>query len=350
LSGDPDSSNPAARAPLALDTCERGGGNSAVRSGQNPAKFMEKVGRPEKVTVVVVTYIPFLAGYFAEALPVLELCLGSLRRNTQEPYDLFVFDNASAPEVVSDLVRRHAEGGIDYLFLSDRNLGKGGAWDIAFQAAPGEVIAYADGDVYFHPEWLSQGLAILETFPRVGMVSSRPLRTHPDLLGAGLRWAEGNAEVELERGSFIPWEIFREHDVNLGQPEEDVRRMYDETEDIRLRYRGEEAFVGAVHWQFVAHKETLCKVLPLSLDRPMGQVRTLDERLDQAGYLRLMTSAPLVRHLGNSVPGDLRSEAGSSRPDHPSARRRRRWPLDWGPVRRGLLAVHNQIFRWYFRD
>jgi hypothetical protein len=318
-----------------------------MRSGQNPAKFIERVGRPERVTVVVVTYIPFLAGYFTEALDVLKLCLGSLRATTPEPYDLFVFDNASAPEVVAHLVQQQASGEIDYLFLSEKNLGKGGAWDIAFPAAPGEIVAYADGDVYFRPGWLAEALAILEAYPRAGMVSSRPLRTKPELMGATMRWADGDREVEVQRGSFIPWEVFREHDVALGQEEEDVRRRYQETEDIRLRYRGVEAFVGAVHWQFVARKEALRTALPLSLDRPMGQVRELDERLDSAGFLRLMTTEPLVRHMGNSVPAELR--AGTERPRPRSAGRRRLF-LDWPPVRRGLLALHHQIFRWYFRD
>ena len=70
-----------------------------MRTGQNPAKFIDQVGRPERITVAVVTYLPFLAGYFTEGLPVLQLCLESLRRNTAEAFDLMVFDNGSAPEV-----------------------------------------------------------------------------------------------------------------------------------------------------------------------------------------------------------------------------------------------------------
>jgi hypothetical protein len=180
------------------------------------------------------------------------------------------------------------------------------------------------------------------------MVSSRPLRTDPDLFRATLRWAAGNSEVEVERGSYIPWEVFREHDVNLGQPEAAVRQRYLGTEDVRLRYHGAEAMAGAVHWQFVGKKAVLVQPLPLSLSRPMGQVRTLDERLDEAGYLRLMTTLPLVRHMGNTVPADLSAPAGSARSFTSSSGRRYRL-LDWDPVRRVLLAIHNQIFRWYFR-
>jgi len=320
-----------------------------MRTGQNPAKFIDKVGRPERITVAVVTYIPFLAGYFAEGLQVLQLCLDSLRRNTEEPFDLLVFDNGSAAEVVSYLEASHARNEIDFLVLSGTNLGKGGAWDFVFAAAPGEIVAYADGDVSFETGWLTRALAILEPFPRVGMVSSRPLRTDPALSGASLRWAETDPEATLERGTFISWETFREHDLNLGQPEHDVRQRFEDTQDVRLRYRGAQALIGAVHWQFVARKDVLTTLLPLSLDRPMGQVRALDARLNDAGYLRLMTTEPLVRHLGNVVPQEHRAAMGLARLRVPSGGRRVAWFLEWPPVRRFLLGVHNRIFRWYFR-
>ena len=318
-----------------------------MRSGQNPAKFIDDVARPEKVTVVVVTYLPFLAGYFAEGLEVLHVCLNSVRRNTDTPFDLMVFDNGSAPEVVADLLEARARGEIDYLLLSRKNLGKGGAWDIALAGAPGEILAYADGDVYFHPGWLPSAMRLLDTFPKVGMVSSRPMRTDPALFGSTLRWADSDAEVQVERGQFIPWETVREHDVNLGQPEADVRRRYEQTEDVRLRYGGAEALVGAVHWQFIGRKDVLRQFLPLSLERPMGQVRTLDARLDAVGYLRLMTPEARVRHMGNTVPPDLKAASGSMARPRRSAPS---WLLRWGPVRRLLLGVHNQIFRWYFRS
>jgi glycosyltransferase involved in cell wall biosynthesis len=321
-----------------------------MRTGQNPAKFVEKVGRPERITVAVVTYLPFLAGYFAEGLPVLQICLDSLRRNTEEPFDLMVFDNGSAPEVVSYLETCQARNEIDFLVLSRTNLGKGGAWDFIFAAAPGEIIAYADGDVAFEAGWLTRSLVLLETFPQVGMVSARSLRTDATLSSAGLRWEETDQEATLERGRFIAWESFREHDVNLGQPEDEVRRRFEETEDVKVRYRGAEALVGAVHWQFIARKDVLRTLLPLSLDRPMGQVRALDARLNDAGYLRLMTTEPFVRHLGNTVPQEHRALVGLGPLAAPSTSRRVNRFLDWPPVRRFLLGVHHRIFRWYFRS
>ena len=69
------------------------------RKGQNPAKKIEKVAKPERVTVALITYIPFLHGYYQHSLDVLEVCLDSILANTTFPYDVLVFDNASCPEV-----------------------------------------------------------------------------------------------------------------------------------------------------------------------------------------------------------------------------------------------------------
>ena len=51
--------------------------------------------------------------------------------------------------------RPQSQGRIQYLMLSQHNLGKGGAWNMIFQAAPGEWLAYTDCDaLFFDPGWL----------------------------------------------------------------------------------------------------------------------------------------------------------------------------------------------------
>ena len=79
-----------------------------------------------------------------------------------------IFDNGSCEEVQDFLLNEFRNHTIQYLILSEKNLGKGGAWNIIFDAAPGEFIAYADSDVYFHENWLDESLKIMQTFPNVG--------------------------------------------------------------------------------------------------------------------------------------------------------------------------------------
>ena len=164
-----------------------------MRKGQNPAKFVKDVARPERITVALLNYIPFLSGFYAETLDVLKVSLESMRKDAGLPFDLMVFDNGSCPEVRDFLVKEKEEGRIQYLILSEKNMGKGGAWNVMLAGAPGEIIAYTDSDVLFSPNWLSRSVEILETFPNVGMVTARPFRTPPEFyrihaqVGAGER-------------------------------------------------------------------------------------------------------------------------------------------------------------------
>ena len=125
-----------------------------MRKGQNPAKFINRVAKPERITVAVLNYIPFLSGFYAQTLDVLKTCLGSIWAHTDLHYDLLVFDNGSCQEAVDFLLNAQDEGKIQYLILAEKNQGKGGAWNIILNAAPGEIIAYTDNDSYFYPVWL----------------------------------------------------------------------------------------------------------------------------------------------------------------------------------------------------
>ena len=329
-----------------------------MRKGQNPAKFVKDVAKPERITVALLNYIPFLSGFYAETLEVLKVSLESMRKDAGLPFDLMVFDNGSCAEVRDFLVKEKEEGRIQYLILSEKNMGKGGAWNVMLVGAPGEIIAYTDSDVLFSPKWLSRSVEILETFPNVGMVTARPFRTPPEFYESTLKWARENAK--LEEGQFIPWETFLEFNLSLGQTEEENRKVYAETRDWRLTYRPERsgaqskdvtAMVGASHWQFTAYKSSLKQFLPFDMDKPMGQVRQLDKRMNDAGLLRLMVPDPLAMKMSNTR-GYLRGELGKERGKTSSPKGKKeglgKRVLEVGVVKKILLAVYNKIFGWYY--
>ncbi len=321
-----------------------------MRVGQNPAKAMQDVVQPAPVTVAVVTYIPMIGGYYEESLDVLKLCLGSILKNTQMEFDLMVFDNASCPEVRAYLNELHEAGKIDYLVLSDKNVGKAGAWNFMFRAAPGEFVAFADSDVYHYEGWLTAQVDALKTFPKLGMVTGMPMMTPEKFSTATVTWAEENGL--LERGYDFAWEDFWRHAISLGGDEEKARAFMQENDSLRVSYEGKHYFIGASHFQFVARTDVLREMTPIASNRPMGQVRLLDEAINAAGYLRLCLDQWYVQHMGNTVPvkgflleEDLldAKEAGTQVVKKPSIWQR-------GPLRKLVQKVYDKSFEILYRN
>jgi glycosyltransferase involved in cell wall biosynthesis len=316
-----------------------------MRIGQNPAKTAKKVEQPERITLAVLNFIPFVSGFYTECLDVLKACLNSARTDPGLPFDLMVFDNGSCPEVQDELVKMHQAGEIQFLILSEKNLGKGGAWNIIFSGAPGELIVYADSDVLFYPGWLARSVEVLETFPNVGMVTARPFRQAEEVNQGTVDWGQRTPGVVVETGQFLDWETFSSFVFSLGTSEEQTREWYQTSHDTRLTYQGVTAQAGASHWQFLTRKATMQNYLPFSMDRPMGQVRQLDERMNADGYLRLMLSQPFAQNMSNTLPAELRGNRPAVRSDSSTswAKRFANIPL----VRKILLAYYDRIFKLY---
>ena len=314
-----------------------------MRVGHNPARFVEKVAQPAEITVAVVNCIPFLSGFYEQSLDVLKIVIESLNATRDEihPYDVMLFDNHSCAEVRDYLKEACDQGRIQYLVLSDTNIGKIGAWNYMFGAAQGKYVVFSDGDIQFRSGWLAASLDLFESFPDVGMVTARPLRTPMEYSSASMEWAKRTGV--LEEGRFLDWETYWEHVESLGQAEDQARQDYAGGSEYRVTQAGKVAFIGATHFQFTARREVLKKVIPLPSEQPMRGERALDIAINKMGLLRLTTERPYVRHMGNIPPASDLKLVRSPRRKSLSKRL-----LMLGPIRRVLLWLHNRIFRWYF--
>jgi GT2 family glycosyltransferase len=317
-----------------------------MRVGHNPARFVEKVAQPAETTVAVVNCIPFLGGYYEQSLDVLKIVIESLNatRERAHPYDVMIFDNHSCLEVRTYLKDASDQGKIQYLILSDQNVGKIGAWNFIFGAAQGEYVVFSDGDIGFRPGWLNASLEIFKTFPNVGMVTARPLPYTLEYSTATIEWAKKQVPEVLEIGQFLPWDVFVEHGRSLGKTGKPKLYQFAPVDMYRLNYSGKRAYVGAAHFQFTARTDVLRKVTPLPSDQPMRGERALDIAINQMGLLRLMTEQALVWHMGNRLTNETQI---TESPRQKSFLKK----ILWLPgVRRCLLWVNNRIFRLYFQN
>lgn len=321
----------------------------------NPSRTKTTDYRPARVTVAILVHIPHFAGYYAHRLEVLKASMWSLLHNTHTPHDLMVFDNGSCREAAAYLDGLQQGGAIAFLLRSGQNLGKIGALTVLFGAAPGEIVAYADDDFFYHPGWLEAQVSVLDTFPSVGMVSGYAVPTFfaADRIGSNLKFAEENREVEVERACEIPAPLIREWAESTGRAPDDAVAEASQYQPFRLTYRGVSALGAANHDQFVCYKRVMLGCLPGSWSgQLMGQMLELDRAVDQGGYLRLATATRTTQHIGNVVspalaaqlPQDWGSQSASwATRGRPGMRRRL---LEWAPVRGLLLGIYSHLFRW----
>jgi glycosyltransferase involved in cell wall biosynthesis len=279
------------------------------RIGINPNRGQLTEYRPARITLAMLTYLPNQAGYFAERLAVTRLSLESLIAHTPEPHDLIVFDNGSCPELVSYLCGLRDQGYINYLILSSSNIGKISALQVIFRAAPGEIIAYSDDDVFFLPGWLEAHLKIMDTYPRVGLVTGFYIRSHLRYATQSIEAFAQQPDVQVSRGYLIPHELEQHYIDNMGRSWESYQQEVSNLEDIGLCYQGVNALASAGHHQFVTSRQLMLEVLPAWDRNLMGKMIELENSVDQMGYLRLSTFAPVTRLLGNVISPENAAEA-----------------------------------------
>ena len=98
--------------------------------------------------------------------------------------------------------------------------------------------------------------------------------------------------------------------------------------------------------QLNPNKSVLQQFLPFDMDRPMGQVKQLDQRLNDAGLLRLMLTEPYAMNMSNTLR-NVKVNSASAKPRAAQPQKPSKL-LDFPPVKRALLGLYDRIFRWYY--
>lgn len=284
------------------------------RIGMNPSRGKTLDYRPARTTVAVLTYAPHQVGYFEHRLQVTRLTIESILHNTHEPFDLMVFDNGSCKQMVTYLQSLYAQGAIDYLFLSKRNIGKLNALRFIFDAAPGEIVAFSDDDNLYLPGWLKAHLEIIDNFPNVGAVTGFYVRQRVAMSSESTLAFAGRPDVETQRGLLMPEKWEEEYVINTGRTWERYHEEVADIEDVIVKYNGVEAWVSAHHFQMVCPRKVVQEILHEMLpdgwsDQLMGRMVEMDDRMDEKGYLRLCTREKYLRMMGNAISPEVEALA-----------------------------------------
>ncbi len=327
------------------------------RIGINPSRGQTLNFSPARTTVAVLVYAPHQGGYFQDRLDVTRLAIESILANTKERFDLLVLDNGSCHEMVAYLESLYDRGSIDYLILSRRNIGKLNALKRIVDAAPGEIIAYTDDDVFHLPGWLEKHLEIIDTYPNVGAVTGFYIRQRVAISSKSTLAFVKKEKLDKQRGLLIPRNWEEEFLVNSGRTWERYQNEVAGIEDVLVEYQGVKAWVSAHHFQMVCPKTVLQGILDEMLpeewsDQMMGKMIEMDDLMDSKGYLRFCTYEQTMRLMGNAISDEVAALAAQSGLEAQAAKKskpagglmRRLAQVRW--IRYLFQGVVNRIYKW----
>lgn len=265
-----------------------------MRVGNNPSIGKEINSYP-KLVVSAIVHLPNMVGYHAHRFDVIKTSLRLMVERMNHDAFVQVWDNGSCVEM-----RRWLETEFkpDMLILSP-NVGKQSARASIFRMWPDEtVIACADDDIFYYPNWLNPQLDLLNHYPNVGVVSGYPCRTSFRWgCSKTIEWATANAEVRV--GKFLPDEWERDFAISIGRdPDFHMGEYTVKDRDTIINYKNVEAYATGHHCQFVARAGVISPFMKFT-PKLLGSETGIDIAIDEAGLLRLCTTQRLTRHIGN---------------------------------------------------
>ena len=282
------------------------------RIGRHPLKqksIKQDPIRPSNITITTIVYIPSMTGYWSESFDVLKLFFKSLVNNTNEDYDLMVFDNGSCDEVIEYLSSLKNKGLIQYLILSEKNFKKLGALNYLLQSAPGKIISYADSDIYFLKGWLQESLKILDTFPEAAKVTAIPIAggDTTQISNKFYKSAIKDSTICVKTGKIIEDKFINAHMVSIEKSLAQFNHEHNDRNDTLIERNNTKAYISTADFQFTIRKKSLINILPLLIEKDEDYYDPiyspiLERKLDDMGWWQLSTEDYLIHHMGNRIP------------------------------------------------
>lgn len=266
-----------------------------MRVSLSPNKDNVSLPKPPLISACIVCHYTN-DEYHKERMGIVKLCLDTMLAGMASyDYELLIWDNGSTPEFREFLESYNAQT----LILSE-NVGVHNAQWMLAKLARGKILCFTDDDIIYHPDWFSQQLGILTTYPNVGKVSGSPQRSAFAWgVSSNLKFAE-NKEVVTVRGNIMPEIYHDDYAISVGRYPREYKLANAQKDDILLEYKGVKAFAHAHHMQFIGYKE-IVEPYFFKSDLYLADGRKIDRDIDTAGYLSLSTYRRTALHIGNVI-------------------------------------------------
>jgi hypothetical protein len=270
-----------------------------MRIGTNPMKEKPALEAHGLHRLIIPVYIPHQEGYFKESLPILKLCLDSVRLTKAPETAVTVIANGCCEAVTHVLIEEGRRGWIDHVVLHAKNRGKVDAIIGAARGCFEEVVTFADCDVLFRPGWDVAIETIFRVFPECGFVCPFP----------NADW-EGSATssvflANVWRTTFQPpaSQIDLDH-FRMGLYAAKGASASKALGNLTVQRSGLTACIGGGHFVCSLRRPVIRAMPPEpSLQAITGgsEGRWLDHAPDRLGYWKLSTARAYVQHMGNHL-------------------------------------------------
>lgn len=276
-----------------------------MREGINPNRHNAPDGYAPYIASAVV-HLPNFEGYHEQRFEVVKVSLETMRKNAGLNCQTLIWDNGSCAEFRDWLMNEYKPDHVRFGTNVGLSSGRAG---IVRMLPPSTIVAVADDDMYYYPDWFKAQVELMHAFPNVGQVSGYPVRTQMRWGNhETIRWANKTAKVEY--GKFIPDEWDKDFCDSIGR-DYNWHLAYtlgNGDRDIRITYQGVKAYAFAHHCQFICEAGKLAPLMQYT-NEAMSDDKIFDNAVDATGMLRLTTVERMTRHIGNVLDADLKPRA-----------------------------------------
>jgi len=261
----------------------------------------------------MVTFIPYVTGYYEDRITITELSLQSaIKGALGREMDILIFDQGSCPEWRGRLSSFLDLEYVTSVYFSGYNIGKRSALHKIMRMVDSEIISYTDDDVLFYPGWLDEAVTLLDEFP-ADLVTGSPILTRFKWYEKQLERFKNDNTITVEELSWedYPKDWLKDDALGRGLPRTKYIRLITKAKvrPVQVLRGGRKAWAVGHHMQFTAIRDAICPYFSISGRELMGGDTERDVAMDAGGLSQLATLERTTRHMGSTLDDSIVNDA-----------------------------------------